>query len=339
MEGCKNRCIYCNQNQLKGQERKESFDENFAKYLGYTKNINAREIEVAFFGGTFLKLPYERQFELLTKAKELKNRGVISKIRISTTPDSVNNVSCDNIKGIVDIVELGVQSLDDRMLMLLGRKYQKKDVFVAVKLLEKNGFSYGLQLMAGLPFESFVSFKQTVDTICTLNPEFVRIYPLIVFKKTPLNTYYQIGLFTTLPYDDLLKRIAYAVWMFEKYHIKVIRVGLSAFTEKDNISFEYDEQDFRGHAKTFLWRALLDQVLTNVKKETDITVHCSKIDYNHIVGVKKLNLLYFKNTGVNLTLKIDEKVKVVPGRIYIKELNTETALSELNWSKIDLCFA
>lgn len=337
MEGCKNRCIYCNQNQLIGQERRESFEENFAKYLGYTNNVNAKEIEIAFFGGTFLKLSYDKQFELLTKAKELKNRGAISKIRISTTPDSVNHVSCDNIKEIVDIVELGVQSLDDRILMLVGRKYQKKDVFVAVKLLQKMGFTCGLQLMAGLPFESFMTFKQTVDTVCTLKPAFVRIYPLVIFKKTPLHAYYGIGLFTTLPYDELIKRIAYAVWMFERYNIDIIRVGLSAFTDKNNISFEYNDQDFRGHAKTFLWRALINQNLTNVKKRTDITIYCSKGDYNHIVGVKKLNLAYFKNTGTDLTVKIGENI--MPGKLLIKELNTETDMSELNWSKIDLCFA
>ncbi|RRD93820.1 radical SAM protein, partial [Bacillus licheniformis] len=73
--------------------------------------------ELAFFGGSFTCMPLKRQNEFLTVAWKYKQEGKISLIRLSTRPDCITVDILQNLlKFQVDIVELGVQSMDDEVL-------------------------------------------------------------------------------------------------------------------------------------------------------------------------------------------------------------------------------
>ena len=69
--------------------------------------------------------------------------------------------------------------------------HQATDVYKAVSLLKQNGFEIGLQLMVGMPGQSFDSVKATVEQVLRLDPSFARIYPLLVIKGTPLEHIYE----------------------------------------------------------------------------------------------------------------------------------------------------
>ena len=51
----------------------------------------------------------------------------------------------------VDTIELGVQSLDDKVLYASGRGHTSEDVYRAAELIKRFGFNLGLQMMVGLP--------------------------------------------------------------------------------------------------------------------------------------------------------------------------------------------
>ena len=90
-------------------------------YLETIKNKSAT-IEVSFFGGTFTGIREEKQRELLKVAKEFKDKKLIDKIRLSTRPDYINDYILTYLKEYgVDIIELGVQSLDEEVLKKAGR--------------------------------------------------------------------------------------------------------------------------------------------------------------------------------------------------------------------------
>ena len=61
-------------------------------------------------------------------AREYKERGLIHKIRLSTRPDAILPYILGYLKEYkVDIIELGVQSLDDEVLRKAGRGHSVKD--------------------------------------------------------------------------------------------------------------------------------------------------------------------------------------------------------------------
>ena len=77
---------------------------------------------------------------------------MIHNIRLSTRPDAINRYILDYLKDYkVDIIELGVQSLDDDVLKKSGRGHSAEDVYNASKLIKEYGFTLGHQIMPGLP--------------------------------------------------------------------------------------------------------------------------------------------------------------------------------------------
>ncbi len=300
MNGCKYRCIYCNQYLLKEHDVHESVEDIVKKYLNYSKKKD--NIELGFYGGTFLNLPQQKIDTFLGIAEDLKRKGLINRVRISTTPDSVNEKKCNKIKGIVDIVELGVQTLDDRLLKLMRRGYTKKDCMEKTNLLKYYGFNIVYQLMLGLPLQSFQSFVDTIDIICFKKPDAVRLYPLLVLKNTPLEVYTKLKIIEYPKMKQVIKQGALALLKLYKYDIAVIRVGLTEFFEKSHIVEGFVEHNWRIQMESLLWR-LFFETFVDEYGSNKLSIHCSKSDYNAIKGIKNENMNYFYEKGYVFNLE------------------------------------
>ena len=93
-----------------------------------------------------------KQKELLSVAYEYIKNKKIDSIRISTRPDYINKEILKMLKSYgVKTIELGVQSTNDYILNKSKRGHTFEDVKKASKLIRKNGFILGHQMMVGLP--------------------------------------------------------------------------------------------------------------------------------------------------------------------------------------------
>jgi hypothetical protein len=85
--------------------------------------------------------------------------------------------------------------------------------------------------MPGLPGDSTVRFQETVTRIIALMPDFVRLYPALVIKDTPLAEQYRRGRYLPLSIEDAVDRCRHAMDRFEEAGISVSRVGLQPTEE------------------------------------------------------------------------------------------------------------
>jgi hypothetical protein len=85
--------------------------------------------------------------------------------------------------------------------------------------------------MPGLPGDKAETFQATVDRIVGLKPDFVRIYPALVIRDTPLAVLYETGRYAPLPLDAAITLCRDALDRFEEAGIEVIRIGLQATDE------------------------------------------------------------------------------------------------------------
>ena len=152
--GCPNDCTFCNQKKISGQTKNvkaEDVKNTIEYYLNNFKDDN-KYIEVAFFGGSFTGIDVDKQKELLSVAYEYIKNKKIDSIRISTRPDYINKEILKMLKSYgVKTIELGVQSTNDYILNKSKRGHTFEDVKKASKLIRKNGFILGHQMMVGLP--------------------------------------------------------------------------------------------------------------------------------------------------------------------------------------------
>ena len=114
--GCPHQCVFCNQKKISGQHSAAlaSAKEQLARWRSWLRPSLAHE--AAFYGGSFTGLPTELQEELLALTDALLAEGFIGSVRLSTRPDYIDEERLQLLQQHgVRLVELGVQSLDDRV--------------------------------------------------------------------------------------------------------------------------------------------------------------------------------------------------------------------------------
>lgn len=230
-EGCPFRCIYCHQEKITSQPA-QPVDESTIKQtlhnaIKATGFHASREPEVAFYGGTFTRLPVGRMKKMLEAVAPFVRKGLFKSIRVSTRPDSLQEEQLHLMRELgVATVELGTQSMDDGVLKLSRRGHTARDTVEAVHLLKAHGFKVGIQLMPGLPGDSEETFLETVGEVIKLRPDMVRLYPTLVIKGTELATWYMENRYHPLSLDAAIRICQESCVRLEEKGIPVIRIGI-----------------------------------------------------------------------------------------------------------------
>ena len=229
-KGCPHMCSFCNQRSISGIQKDitaADVHEAAVTAIASLTEAQASGGEIAFFGGSFTMVEREYMISLLEAAYEYIEKGIFKGIRISTRPDGINPEICGILKKYgVTAVELGAQSLDNRVLEMNERGHSAEDVENASKMLKEYGFELGLQMMTGLYGSQDSDSISTAEKIIALAPSTVRIYPTVVLKGTRLYELMKNGEFVPKGIPETADLCAKLIPMFENAGIKVIRVGL-----------------------------------------------------------------------------------------------------------------
>ncbi len=183
--------------------------------------------EVAFYGGSFTSLPVEVQDTYLAAAGPSFSAGRIDGIRVSARPDALGEkeVSFLQERGVTT-VEVGVQSFSPEVLRRAERGHDTEAVSQAVFHLRRAGLKIGLQLMPGLPGGDRAEALRSLDAALALNPDFLRVYPTVVLRGTPLADEYLAGRYQPLSLATAVELCAEMAWRCRRRKVPVIRWGL-----------------------------------------------------------------------------------------------------------------
>ncbi len=228
-QGCSHQCLFCNQRSITGEVDNRRSEEDIAGTVREWLNRCRQNdrVQVAFYGGSFTCLPLREQKRMLTAVHPFLESGQVHSIRLSTRPDCLDTEICRMLsRHGVKTVELGVQSLDDRVLKMSHRGHDVCSSLAAVKILREGGMEIGIQLMVGLPGETTASFLRGIARVRNLRPGFVRLYPVVVVKGSGLEQLYGRGEFLPLSLNRAIALSALACSRLEEAGIPVIRMGL-----------------------------------------------------------------------------------------------------------------
>lgn len=236
--GCPYVCTFCNQSRITGQSgishlTPEYIQQTIKDYVGTKRN--EKFWEVAFYGGSFTAIPKDLQHKLLMPAYEMLQQGFIDGIRCSTRPDAVGNEAITLLQSYgVKTVELGVQSINDGILVDAKRGHTAQEVIEAVTRLKQRDMTVGVQLLPGLKGETWQTIIETAIAVAALQPDFVRIYPVLVIENTELADQYRAGEYKPLSTELAIQYCAFLKDWFEQRGIEVIRTGLQSTEELDS---------------------------------------------------------------------------------------------------------
>jgi len=297
-QGCPHKCVFCEQERITSQHgnqvTKEFVTQQLEKAIHSSEFDPGRKPEIAFYGGTFTGLPFERMLELLKAAIPFIEQGFFLSTRISTRPDALDEQRLKAMRDNgVSTVELGAQSMDNRVLDLSKRGHSAEDTVKAVQFLKGYGFKVGLQLMPGLPGDSRESFYSTITKVISLHPDMVRLYPAVVIRGTALAHLYEAGTYRPLLLEEAVEICMESCFRLEEEGIPVIRIGLMSspsLLEKGQIVAGPWHTAFGFLVRSGIYQRNLESELPGPGEVTNIRILAPKRDIPLLRGYRNRGL-------------------------------------------------
>lgn len=310
--GCPHRCSFCDQRTISGaQELPHGDDVKRICEKALNEVRDPENAEIAFFGGSFTAIPRDYMTELLEAARDFVGAGKFRGIRCSTRPDCIDLETLGILaRNGVTAIELGAQSMSDRVLEANERGHSSEDVVNAAVLIKQWGFELGLQMMIGLYGSTREDEMLTIQRISELRPDTVRIYPTVILKGTRLAELLESGKYVPFSFDEAVEIAASAMVMFEDSGIKVIKCGLHAseFVEKDMVGGFYHPA-FRELCEGMIYRYNIGFQLKNADRNADeYVLGVAPSCISKAVGQKKSNIEYFRQQGYNIKIIGEEGI-------------------------------
>ena len=203
------------------------------------------KIEVIILGGTFMALDssfrewfIKRIFDALNgkESKSLEEAHLINEssdyrcvnLTVETRPDYCFERHVDEMLSYgTTRVEIGVQSIYDDVLEFVKRNHTVSDVIKATKIARNAGLKICYHIMPNLPksdlerdLEMFKELFENPD----FRPDYLKIYPLQLFKNTILFKLYEKGEFKLYSEEELVELLAKAKKFIPPY-VRIQRLG------------------------------------------------------------------------------------------------------------------
>ena len=203
-----NGCIYCSKSGSgeNGGNPKEDLVTQFnnikkimdrkwpnSKYIGYFQARTNTYAKV-----NILKEKYETI---------LKQPNVIG-LSIATRSDAITDECLEYLKKLNKktflTIELGLQTIHDKISKLINRYHDLKCFEDTLKKLQNNNIFTVVHIINGLPYEIKEMMIETAKYLNKLNIDGIKIHMLSILKNTPLETYYNKNKFHVLSKEEYI---------------------------------------------------------------------------------------------------------------------------------------
>lgn len=334
--GCRERCLFCNQKAV--DERPPSpfsvqkFIESSLIELPSIKNN--RERQVAFYGGSFTAIHRDDQIRYLKEFRPFLLSGLIDSLRISTRPDALDEDTLSLLKEHgAKTVEIGAQSMIDEVLSLSQRGHRVEDTIAATKRLKQWGFEVGLQLMIGLPGDTYDRFLQTLDRVINLKPDFLRIHPTLVLKGAPLEVLWKDKKYFPLSLKEAIDWLKVGVLRLEKVSIPVARIGLQPTREleRDYLAGPYHPA-LHHLIDSAIFFDMAKYLLQNYPNGSQAIFLCHPKEVSNLRGQKNENILKLKEQFGLREISIQSTEDVQRGSLILQSPGKEVSIQRKSFS-------
>lgn len=305
--GCKHLCSFCNQNRITAQSGMPSDNYIISTIETALTSLGdlAGEAEIAFFGGSFTAINQSDMLRLLNIAYPYVKDGIFKGVRLSTRPDAIDKgiLALLKLKGVTAI-ELGAQSMDDRVLNANFRGHTAAEVKNASRMIRSAGISLGLQMMTGLPMDSDEKALRTARELIALMPDTVRIYPAIVLKGTKLAQWYEAGEYIPQTLHEAVTLCAKLLLLFHEAGIPVIRLGLHELDKSHYIAGPWHPA-FRELSEGEIYLSKAKAALSGLRKPlcNEYILYVPNGAVSRMAGQHRRNLIWLKEAGYHCRIR------------------------------------
>lgn len=187
---CVKKCEYCDflSWNAEEEERQQYVAALLSEIESYREFAKGYRVSTIFIGGGTPSVLLPKQMEdILQKIYEIFELERRAEITIEVNPGTVDEekLQCYKENG-VNRLSMGLQSVKDEKLRLLGRIHTYQEFVESYELARKAGVdNISIDLISSVPGQTLQEWKEELETAAAQNPEHISVYQLIIEEGTP----------------------------------------------------------------------------------------------------------------------------------------------------------
>lgn len=258
---CRTKCTYCAFHSVSlGKQGTVAESAAFRNYIDtlfmelalWGDRYRGAPISSIFLGGGTPSLVPPRVLQvLLDRIRNIFTVAETAEITLEANPESLRTKAqiMGYAKAGVNRLSIGMQSLDDEYLRLLGRSHKSRDSFHAVFNAREAGIpNINVDLMWGLPKQGVRHWLNTLKEVIRMKPEHISSYGLTIEQGTPLELDCTEGLVTLPPERDQSVMFMEGAALLESMgylHYEISNFARMGFQCRHNVGY-WEGEDYLG---------------------------------------------------------------------------------------------
>lgn len=236
---CKKRCLYCDFFSTTSLTRQEEYTEAVVRELQARKDETGEPIRTIYIGGG---TPSCLKENCLARILSVLPLDACVELTMEVNAGDANETYFCQLRQMgINRLSIGIQSFQDRLLQLIGRRHTAKEAIEAVRNAQKAGFdNISVDLIYALPTQTMQQWKADIETALSLGVQHVSCYGLMYEEGTRLTQLVERGELEPIDedtenamYDYLCARLKEAGFV----HYEVSNFAMPGFESKHNSSY------------------------------------------------------------------------------------------------------
>lgn len=212
---CAHRCWYCDFNAYAGLDHlarsyMDALVRDVTQGLSAPADLGERPIVTSVFigGGTPSLVDANEIARVVDAIRSSWTVAPGAEITIECNPESIDGRKLESyLRAGINRISFGVQSLDDELLVRLGRTHDARTALTALRAARSAGFEdVSADLIFGIPGETHDAWRSSLDGVLACEPTHVSCYGLTYEDGTPLAAWKRLGKVVPVPDDDVASR-------------------------------------------------------------------------------------------------------------------------------------
>ena len=244
---CKSRCRYCDFFSTTQLEKEEAYiNAVIYEWQTYQSQWSNQEIHTIYLGGgTPSLLSIESLYKLLHSILSSINTTTIKEITLEANPGDITSEKIQAWKTLgISRLSIGIQSFNDRLLQLVGRRHNAEQAIQAVRIAQKEGINnISIDLMYALPSQTMAEWQADIVQALKLKVTHISSYGLIYEDDTPFTTLLEQGKIIAIDEDVEMQMYDHLVEQLTQHgyeHYEVSNFALPGQNSKHNSSYWND---------------------------------------------------------------------------------------------------
>ncbi|MCT4598020.1 MAG: coproporphyrinogen dehydrogenase HemZ [Vallitalea sp.] len=191
---CPTKCLYCSFTSYpinKWMSHVVQYLEALEQEMRYvSESLTSKKVKSIYVGGGTPTSVNAEQLEMLMKMinKYFDVKSIEEFTVEAGRPDTINANKLNILKKYgVTRISINPQTMNNKTLDIIGRRHTVDDIFYAFSLARKAGFNnINMDLILGLPGETYDDVKETMNQIRKLNPESITVHTMAIKRASRL---------------------------------------------------------------------------------------------------------------------------------------------------------